>query len=305
MIRASEENPVIVTCPACGNQVVPRSSDNTCPACGASGLAEASARVSTSAATSSTASATATVGTDARDSVNPYAPPREDSRPARGRFGIPYASATGIVTGLTLAFTAIVVCVLLTMWTELAFISCLRGLAAGNQAASADTQTIADRMAALGVASAGAQLAAGILFCMWMNRSHHNARALGAKTMRFGPNAWGWFFCPIVQLWYPYQVVSELWTAVNSRKSMPMTMPTWWAGWMLAHFTSVCGSFLAGISAASLSRPPPSFADLITPMWIQIGGGGLSVLAALLAIAVVRGLHGLYEELHSADAKTA
>ncbi|MBL4685742.1 MAG: DUF4328 domain-containing protein [Nannocystaceae bacterium] len=75
----------------------------------------------------------------------------------------------------------------------------------------------------------------GVCFCAWFARCNRNARALGAEAMQFGPRAWGWFFCPILNLWKPYQAVTELF--VSSQDVRRAIMPTavftaWWAAWI-------------------------------------------------------------------------
>lgn len=57
-------------------------------------------------------------------------------------------------------------------------------------------------------------VAATIVLLWWIYRVSVNVRRLGATGLRFTP-VWsvGWFLVPVANLWKPYQILKELWTA--------------------------------------------------------------------------------------------
>ena len=78
-------------------------------------------------------------------------------------------------------------------------------------------------------------IASGILFCVFMHRTNKNLTALG-MGLEFGPNAWGWFFCPVLSLWKPYQAVAELWRkGAPEQYVMPRVFSVWWGTWIVGN----------------------------------------------------------------------
>ena len=63
----------------------------------------------------------------------------------------------------------------------------------------------------MGVVYLIAYITAVVLYCIWIHRANRNARALGTQGMRFTPG-WcvGWWFIPFMNLYKPYQAVSEI-----------------------------------------------------------------------------------------------
>ena len=77
-----------------------------------------------------------------------------------------------------------------------------------------------------------------VVFCIWFRRSHQ-VLALAGRPMEFGPNAWGWFFVPIANLYKPYQAVKELWLSATryTQGDRPATLAAWWGVWILSNFS--------------------------------------------------------------------
>jgi hypothetical protein len=149
------------------------------------------------------------------NSANPYAPPTAAAE------ALPPVSADGFVYEPTPSLN-LALLVLLGA-TSLAFV-----VGAWSLFDQADLLQRAKSGAVISIAEANANdsrvsLIAGIwlllflstvvVWCVWQNRTSKNVRALGAVYMQYGPNAWGWFFCPFINLWRPMQVIGELWNA--------------------------------------------------------------------------------------------
>jgi hypothetical protein len=77
-----------------------------------------------------------------------------------------------------------------------------------------------------------------LLFMFWVYRANRNARALGARDMRYTPG-WsvGWFFVPFANLVMPFKVMREIWQA-SSGPGNPDARPSaaivgwWWFFWL-------------------------------------------------------------------------
>jgi hypothetical protein len=129
---------------------------------------------------------------------------------------------------------------------ELTFLQSL-----SNATVEGDINGLADandtRQQAIGAAQFALYLVTAVVFLTWVHRANRNARALGAKDMRFTP-AWavGWYFVPIMSLWRPFQAMREIWQASvqpGNWQSVP-TPPLvgwWWALFLGAQFLAQAG----------------------------------------------------------------
>jgi hypothetical protein len=128
-------------------------------------------------------------------------------------------------------------------------------------------------------------LATVITWIVWQNRTSHNARALGTDFMQFGPNAWGWFFCPIINLYRPLAVVRELWQVNDPTSSAdePGFFGAWWVTWVI-------GSILSNISARML-KVDSSIDELILGIQFDMAANVMLIVAAIFAIKVVGAIY--------------
>lgn len=252
---------MLVTCSACGNEVFPRSADQSCPSCGAP------------------------VGST--DATNPYAAPRAPIRDRRSSFG-PYVPASGIaqVAATGIAVVTAVTCVQVVV--ALADLGAYR--AKLLEAIRPTRQIRLTWVDFLGFAGGLAALVAGISFFMWFHRANRNARALGSGGMIYGPNAWGWFFCPILNLFRPYFAVRELHAAPRQATSVPGVFPAWWLTWLGSMVASLFGGIFV-VMIGSEKRYP----EMI------LLGQVLYVIAGVLAIRVILAIDRLHVGIATAE----
>ncbi|GAB3889043.1 DUF4328 domain-containing protein [Kibdelosporangium lantanae] len=82
----------------------------------------------------------------------------------------------------------------------------------------------------------GALLVAAILYLTWQRRAYNNATWFtGSHTQRHTRGwATGAWFCPIVNLWFPYQVMTDIWRSSPPHRPAPTTalVSTWWGAWI-------------------------------------------------------------------------
>src|SRR4029078_204309 len=75
-----------------------------------------------------------------------------------------------------------------------------------------------------------------VTFLVWLYAAHANLHALGCRDIEFTPGwAVGWFFVPLMNLFKPYQVVSEIWRGSDPAtllKALPSgtALIGWWWG---------------------------------------------------------------------------
>ncbi|WP_353827768.1 DUF4328 domain-containing protein [Agromyces sp. SYSU T0242] len=122
-----------------------------------------------------------------------------------------------------------------------------------------------------------ALIVTGVLWAMWQYRA---AKQAVRRTRRSpGRHASSWFI-PIVNLWFPYQNISDLWRAAGL--SRPSWQVAWWALWLGSNVV-VSFSSRAYISAETLEQ-------LRSGMWGNLAGEVLLLAAAPLAWMVVGGI---------------
>ncbi|MFJ5924314.1 DUF4328 domain-containing protein [Kitasatospora sp. NPDC092948] len=80
-------------------------------------------------------------------------------------------------------------------------------------------------------------IATGGTFLVWLWRARINAESLGGRDMQRRTRIWvvGSWIAPVVNLWYPYQIVSDIWQASAPRRPAAGTLvKAWWACFVLA-----------------------------------------------------------------------
>lgn len=128
-------------------------------------------------------------------------------------------------------------------------------------------------------------LASAIAWIVWQTRTSKNARALGTDFMQFGPNAWGWFFCPFINLVRPLAVVRELWQVNDPTASSeaPGYFTMWWLPWVI-------GNILGNISARIVSEDS-DIDELILGTQLDVASDVLLIVSGIFAIKVVTEIH--------------
>jgi hypothetical protein len=157
-----------------------------------------------------------------------------------------------------------------------------------TQAEAATSDTLVQALAGVELALL---FATAIVLFVWFNRSNRNARAFGnAEYMQFGPNAWGWFFCPLLNLWKPFQAFRELWNTSQEPAKYeppPVYFGAWWGFWL-------GGGVLGNLAASMLNQTKVE--ALVTASGLSIAASVCSIVAAGCLILVVRGIARVQEE---------
>ena len=120
-------------------------------------------------------------------------------------------------------------------------------------------------------------ITAGVLWAIWQYRV---AKQVTGQTRRSpGWHAGSWFV-PIVNLWFPYQNISDLWRAVG--RTRPSGQITWWFLWVVGNYVIQLAT-RAYLAAEDLEA-------FRVAMWMSLAGEVLLLAAAPMAWLVIRGI---------------
>ncbi|MFC9926570.1 DUF4328 domain-containing protein [Streptomyces sp. NPDC127190] len=105
----------------------------------------------------------------------------------------------------------------------------LAGRATSAELDAADSDTLAQLVS---WPSFVVMIAAGVVFLVWLWRARINAELMSGAAAHRRSRGWvvGGWIGPVVNLWVPYQVVSDIWRASAPRRTVPVTLVNaWWA----------------------------------------------------------------------------
>lgn len=137
----------------------------------------------------------------------------------------------------------------------------------------------------LGLATIAVYIATVVVFLMWLYRVSNNVAAFGATTQHSSGWAVGSFFVPIMNLFVPYQAVSDIWKksepnatdAFSYGVSPPGFFPAWWGFWIVSN-----------ISSNAYFRMTMAEAPIEASATVGILSEVLSIAAAVFAIQVIK-----------------
>ncbi|MDQ2800565.1 MAG: DUF4328 domain-containing protein, partial [Armatimonadota bacterium] len=137
-------------------------------------------------------------------------------------------------------------------------------------------------------------LGTGVCFLIWTYRCYKNLQSFGTQGLRSTPGwAVGYFFVPLMNLYKPYGIFSELWRASNPDVDSadpqqwkavrpPALLGVWWLLWIVSNFVSAAANL--PMNAGSNTSNP------IDTVGVRVASSLISLLAAICALLVVRSL---------------
>lgn len=218
------------------------------------------------------------------DSPNPYAPPTADEvfAPEIGEYTFQPSAGLSIALRWMLGISAGLV--LISLGSDVMQLDLLGRMQSGGSWTNAEAVANDRRVGLLAVGRLLLLLATAIVWCVWQSRTSKNARALGAEFMEFGPNAWGWFACPVYNLWRPLQVINELWRVTSPADDgydpPPSWFYAWWIPWLLAS--------AAGQIATRLVSDTATLGQLIFSTQLSTVSDFLLAVSGVAAIAMIK-----------------
>lgn len=174
----------------------------------------------------------------------------------------------------------------ISLWTINLGSRCLAGAAC----TPAEAQALELSEMVLGIVQFGVFWATSIMFLVWLHGAYKYTSTFASTPLQFTPGwAVGWWFVPILSWWKPYQAMRELWQA--SMPSADSTNPAqppkfarmlvwWWVAYLTMNAVSAIET--RSYNAASTVN------DIINASWISMGSIGVTIVAAMLTIYVVR-----------------
>jgi Domain of unknown function (DUF4328) len=123
-----------------------------------------------------------------------------------------------------------------------------------------------------------------ILFLVWFYRARINAERHGYPQRRArGWAFWGWIV-PIVNLWFPFQIMGDIWRAglpAGQRTETAWLPALWWTCWLL----SGLGIFGAGVMTVNSGSVPHIVADTNTASLCFLAVAGALLIAIIRTVS--------------------
>jgi Domain of unknown function (DUF4328) len=123
-----------------------------------------------------------------------------------------------------------------------------------------------------------------VLFLVWFYRARINAERHGYPQRRARAWAfWGWIV-PIVNLWFPFQIMGDIWRAglpAEERSETALLPALWWTCWLL----SGLGIFGAGVMAVNSGSVPHIAADTNPASLCFLAVAGAMLIAIIRTVS--------------------
>jgi Co/Zn/Cd efflux system component len=181
--------------------------------------------------------------------------------------------------GATLALAA--------LWSSWQQLQLVEDLARGANVADAAIEANDGRQQLFAYAELGLGIASAVVFLMWTSAHTKRLIALGVTNMQYAPkwSVWG-FIIPILNLFRPYQVMSELWRASEVvpgpddpwvKKATPAIVYVWFGVLVV---DNIVGRLASRTSFDTIDQ-------ILQAAWLTVLTDALGVITALVALRLV------------------
>jgi len=217
----------------------------------------------------------------------PPAPPVASPRPEYSSPGLRLRPSASIAQGL---LVVVIVCDLLlnkAIWDRYRLVK--DAVAHPLTVTSSDLTHSDNTVHTFGVVYGVAYLTAGIAFIVWFHRAYRSAIRHNSLMTRYGAGwAIGTWLVPILNLWRPFKMTNDIRCASeltptareDARRGHTLIRAWWWI------------FIAAAISVRFYSNSDDSLDAFYRDSTLELVNGGLSIVAGVLAIAVVERLTG-------------
>ena len=157
--------------------------------------------------------------------------------------------------------------------------------------------------------SGAAFAGAAVTFLHWLYTANRNMAAIGHREQRFTPlEAVGWWFCPIICLYQPFQVVKEVWErsqapdagedeSTNDTPKLSALIATWWTFWIAGFWITLAFHLYPKGKVSTIND---AINTVITQTVIESVLIGCALIAGLMTLYIVREVSDNQERNHSA-----
>ena len=161
-----------------------------------------------------------------------------------------------------------------------------------------DRQHVMDLAAGgIGLVTLGAFVFTVVTYLMWVHRVHRNLPALVAGPLRFTPGwAVGYYFIPIINLFRPYQAMTEAYNASragvdgsaaatstgwDARPTGTSLIGWWWATWIVSNV-------IDRVAFRMATRAGDDPDQQAAALWAEMTSAAVSIVAAVLLVRLIR-----------------
>ncbi|MCA9640194.1 MAG: DUF4328 domain-containing protein [Myxococcales bacterium] len=131
--------------------------------------------------------------------------------------------------------------------------------------------------------------ACALSFVIFAYRASRNARALGIELRHSAGATIFWFLVPLANLFMPYQVMKELWSASSKQHSSGNYLPRWWLTYLVYR---VAGGF-----SSAFLRDSSDSAEWRDLAMLDLAMGIPAVISAALAFLLLYDIHRRQNDL--------
>ena len=156
----------------------------------------------------------------------------------------------------------------------------------------------------LGIAQTVMYIVSAVFFVRWFRRAYANLHRIGLKDLKHRESMTFWgFVIPIVSLFWPYQIMREVWDRTQSeikrivRSDYERNKDTYWIGiwWFLFLVSNIIGRYFI----KSLFDEPANIEEFIELSHVTFVSDVLTILEALAVIIIVSHITKFEKKLYS------
>lgn len=173
------------------------------------------------------------------------------------------------------------------LWSSWQQLQLVQDLARGANVADATIEANDARQQLFAYAQLGLGIASAVVFLMWTSAHTTRLIGLGVTDMQYAPkwSVWG-FIVPILNLFRPYQVMSELWKESElvrgpddplAKKATPAIVVVWFA---ILVVDNIVGRLASRSSFETIDQ-------ILQAAWLTVLADALGAVTALVALRLV------------------
>lgn len=185
-----------------------------------------------------------------------------------------------VLLGLNVVVAAVMVVL------RLSEIALLQRIGRGELVSAQEANRSDQRVAVFTITAIVVLVATGIVWLVWQHRSQANLHAARLRELEYTPGwAVGWWLIPFASFVKPFHTVRELWKASGGGEhwwqiKTWQLIGWWWAAW-------ISGLVLDRVAGA-VADGAPTLDTLISGSRLFVAGEVVTIIAGILAIAIVR-----------------
>ncbi len=122
------------------------------------------------------------------------------------------------------------------VWSSTLQADLLDRIANGEEVSESEVVANDDREGIVALLCIATGVTGLVLFFCWKYRAYKNLSGLGAPSIRMSPGgSVGWYFCPIANLWKPFQAMSDIADGSAAKAGRAINsglLALWWIAWI-------------------------------------------------------------------------